>query len=162
MFSSIFSGKRNIEDSLIGFEDVLGFISRIENRIQKSTTTTTTTTTTTKKQLLINTLPVNEQTILIEGTLLETAEEKTINQFIDDYDMDDVQIILYGKNSADGSVWEKYRQLFKLGFREIYIYSSGLFEWLLLQETYGQWAFPTTAKCSDILYYRAPKRRPQN
>ena len=160
MFSSIFSGKRNIEDSLVGFEDVLGFISRIENQSQKSTTTTTTTTT--KTHLLINTLTVNEQQTLIKCTLLETAEEKTINQFIDDYDMDDVQIILYGKNSADGSVWEKYRQLFKLGFREIYIYSGGLFEWLLLQETYGQSAFPTTAKCSDILYYRAPKRRPQN
>jgi len=151
MFSTIletfFVQKKSTENHLIGFEDVLKFIKIRKNRdlVNKNH----------RKYVIINTLPANEQNLLIEETLLESTEEKTINQFIEDYEMEDVNIIVYGKNSADGSVWEKHRQLLKLGFREIYIYSGGLFEWLLLQETYGVNEFPTTAKCGDILHYRA-------
>jgi hypothetical protein len=138
-------GKQN---EIVSFEDVLDFSNSNSNKTNP----------TNKKKLLINTLPATEQHLLITGTLLASTEESAINQFIDDYETDHVQIIVYGKNSADGSVWEKRRQLLKLGFREIYVYIGGLFEWLLLQEVYGSQMIPTTAKCADILLYREPKK----
>jgi hypothetical protein len=40
------------------------------------------------------------------------------------------------------------------GFPEVYVYSGGLFEWMLLQDIYGQDEFPTTKKVLDILKWK--------
>ena len=40
-----------------------------------------------------------------------------------------------------------------LGFSQLYIYYGGLFEWLLLQDIYGN-DFSTTTQNLDILKYR--------
>jgi hypothetical protein len=57
-------------------------------------------------------------------------------------------------NSADYSIFKKYDQLIKLGFYNIFIYTGGLFEWLLLQDIYNCELFPTTTKENDILKYK--------
>ena len=41
-----------------------------------------------------------------------------------------------------------------LGLTEVYVYPGGLFEWLLLQDIYGDDSFPTTKKELDILKYK--------
>ena len=40
----------------------------------------------------------------------------------------------------------------------MYIYSGGLFEWLLLQDVYGKDEFPTMGCELDILKYKGNKR----
>ena len=59
-------------------------------------------------------------------------------------------IIIYGKNVLDETTKSKYKQLNNLGFKSVYIYSGGLFEWSLLQEVYGKDNFPTTSECRDL------------
>jgi hypothetical protein len=63
-------------------------------------------------------------------------------------------IIVYGKNSNDITILNKYEQLTKLGFMNVYIYTGGLFEWLLLHEIYGKDLFKITKYEIDILKYR--------
>jgi hypothetical protein len=41
-----------------------------------------------------------------------------------------------------------------MGFVNVYLYPGGLFEWLLLQDIYGDDEFPTTIKELDILKYK--------
>ena len=57
-------------------------------------------------------------------------------------------------NSCDNSLIKKYNKLNKLGFSQIYVYPGGIFEWLLLQDIYGEDSFPTTKKELDILKYK--------
>lgn len=57
-------------------------------------------------------------------------------------------------NSCDETLSKKYTQLMKLGFFDISVYIGGLFEWLLLQEIYGEELFPTTTYCKDLLKYK--------
>jgi hypothetical protein len=57
-------------------------------------------------------------------------------------------------NSTDINVKKKYEQLGALGFFNVFIYSGGLFEWLLLQDIYGKELFQTTANERDILKYK--------
>ena len=52
-------------------------------------------------------------------------------------------------------VYEKYNQLVQLGFTNISVYIGGLFEWMLLQDIYGDTSFPTTSKQLDILRYKS-------
>jgi hypothetical protein len=66
-------------------------------------------------------------------------------------------IIVYGKNSNDITILHKYEQLVKLGFTNVYIYTGGLFEWLMLQDIYGTTEFPTTKRELDILKYKPNK-----
>ena len=109
--------------------------------------------------MIINTLPSNKQNILIKNTLDITKEEEVINNILYDYKTPDKSIIIYGKNSCDTSVNIKYDQLYKLGFRELFIYSGGLFEWLLLNEIYGSKEIPINSEnnnINDILNYREP------
>ena len=54
----------------------------------------------------------------------------------------------------DASTTKKYEQLISLGLKNVYVYGGGLFEWLLLQDIYGDESFPTTSKDLDILKYR--------
>ena len=106
--------------------------------------------------VLINTLPVDMQSCLIKGTLRHDIEEDTINNFLNLPSIKYPTIILYGKNSSDSTVDKKERQLTELGFRDVYIYGGGMLEWLLLQETYGLYEFPTTKHINDILKYKPP------
>jgi rhodanese-related sulfurtransferase len=103
---------------------------------------------------LINTLPYNEQDCLIKNTIPYNQEEQKINELMSRYDIKDKPMIVYGKNANDESAEKKYKQLIQLGFRDVYIYSGGLFEWLLLQDIYSSDEFPTTTKVLDLLKYR--------
>lgn len=105
--------------------------------------------------LLVNTLPITDQECLISHTIPASAEESTINTTMSQNK--DLPIILYGRNTSDNSVLIKYEQLSKLGFRYVYVYPGGLFEWLLLQEIYGSDTFPTTCKVKDLYKYRPDK-----
>ena len=106
--------------------------------------------------LLINTLPEFEQKCLIKGTINATQEEVLINKHVTGNK--NIQIIIYGRNCNDESVFKKYQQLKTLGFNNIFIYLSGMFEWVLLQDIYGFEDFPTTNKELDILKYKPCQR----
>lgn len=112
-----------------------------------------------KRSIIINTLPITNQSCLIHGTIPAVNEEELLNRYLKTNRS--IQIIIYGMNSCDESIAKKYNQLVKLGFLNIYIYVGGLFEWLLLQEIYGEELFPTTTYCKDHLKYKgaAPKNR---
>jgi hypothetical protein len=127
------------EPTIIGFEDV-------KHAIRQGS----------QNHMLINTLMVGEQECLISGTLPYDKEETVINKILEQSTTVEISIIVYGKNSADESAKTKANQLRTLGFKHIFIYSGGLFEWLLLQDIYGTSEFPTTAPCKDPLKYRAP------
>ena len=106
--------------------------------------------------LLINTLSNSEQNCLITNTININAEENIINNLIKTGNKS-IKIVIYGKNSNDEKVYNKYNQLSSLGFYNVFIYTGGLFEWLMLQDIYGDNEFPTTKKELDILKYKANK-----
>jgi hypothetical protein len=141
MYSNLFSifttSKHQTLSYKIGFEDVIYSI-----RQQPATT------------LLINTLPPENQDCLILTTLSYDLEERTINDLLVQGKQRERRIILYGTSSADAKPDEKYKQLLGLGFPEVYVYSGGLFEWMLLQDIYGLDEFPTTKKVLDILKWK--------
>ena len=107
--------------------------------------------------LIINTLTSVEQDCLIRNTLVYELEEKTINDLLNSYDLLNKKIIIYGKNANDESTEKKYKQLLGLGFSEVYIYRGGMFEWMLLQDIYGESEFPTTKRVIDILMFKPVK-----
>ena len=107
--------------------------------------------------LLINTLSVGEQNNLIKSTIPYETEEKTINDLINSYEYNK-KFVIYGKNSCDESAEKKVKQLLQLGFTDVYLYSGGLFEWMLLQDIYGFDEFPTTQKVLDILQFRQKRQ----
>ena len=84
-------------------------------------------------------------------------EEEIINNCIKNYELSAKKIVIYGRNNTDESIIKKYNQLSDLGFNEIYLYVGGLFEWLLMQDVYGNEYFPTTRPMLDILKYK-PER----
>jgi hypothetical protein len=88
---------------------------------------------------------------LIPGTISIKDEVDLINKHLNK----NIKIIIYGKNSNDNSIFKKYEQLLTLGFSSVYVYTGGLFEWLLLQDIYGTDEFPTTSDELDILKYKA-------
>jgi rhodanese-related sulfurtransferase len=106
--------------------------------------------------LLINTLSNAEQNCLIINTININNEENMINTCIK-RGAKDIKIVIYGKNSNDEKLYNKYSQLTSLGFHNVYIYPGGLFEWLMLQDIYGEKEFPTTKKELDILKYKPNK-----
>ena len=101
--------------------------------------------------IIISTLNSKAQNCLIKGTILLNNEEKVINANLNNYNL---KIIIYDKNCNEQKPYDKYKQLVALGFRNIYIYSGGLFEWLLLQDIYGFDNFPTTTTEIDILQFK--------
>jgi len=131
MFSQWFSNKPN---NRVGFDDVLYAIQNNDRHI------------------LLNTLPSVEQQCLISGTIAMENEESMMNSLIKNNRHMQI-ILLYGKNACDTTPDEKYTQLTKLGFTEVYIYNGGLFEWLLLQDIYGN-EFKTTSNIRDPIQYR--------
>jgi len=99
--------------------------------------------------ILINTLPENEQSLLIYKTVPASQEIQEVERAIQVKHT----IIVYGKNSNDESIYVKYNQITKLG-GIVYIYVGGLFEWLVLQDIYGLELFKTTNKTLDILKFK--------
>ena len=104
------------------------------------------------KLLLINTLDYSKQDCLIKNTITASQEEEILNSYLKKNKA--IIILIYGENCSDNKVIEKYNQLYKLGFTNLYVYIGGLFEWLLLQDIYGDDEFPTTSKIYDILNYK--------
>jgi len=109
------------------------------------------------KYILINTLGINEQSCLIKNTVPFDLEEKMVNDLLDKFEFNSRTFLIYGKNTSDNSVDVKYNQLRGLGFSNIYIYPGGLFEWLLLQDIYGNKEFPTSGRELDVLKHRVLK-----
>tara|TARA_Y100001970_G_scaffold293717_1_gene442597 strand:- start:2074 stop:2481 length:408 start_codon:yes stop_codon:yes gene_type:complete len=108
--------------------------------------------TTKGKFIIINTLDVSNQSCLIKNTLGPDREIEEIGKYMREDKK--INIVIYGENCIDNKVINKYNQLYKLGFVNLYVYIGGLFEWLLLQDIYGDEEFPTTTKIIDILKYK--------
>ena len=106
--------------------------------------------------IIINTLPLSMQSCLILNTLPCNQEEEKINGLLKN-NVDAVNIIIYGINNCDETVYKKYKQLQELGFRKVYMYLGGMFEWMLLQDIYGKEDFPTTEEELDILKFKPKK-----
>lgn len=102
--------------------------------------------------LLINTLPERMQHCLILSTIDFRQEEQIINDCITNNP--NIMIIVYGKNSNDITILHKYEQLVKLGFTNVYIYTGGIFEWMILYEIYGKELFKIKGYERDHLRYR--------
>ena len=102
--------------------------------------------------LLINTLAENEQECLIKNTIQIHQEEAIINKYLKN--TKNIRIIIYGKNCNDDKIYKKYQQLLSLGFYNVFVYTGGIFEWLLMQDIYGFEEFPTTINQVDILKYK--------
>jgi hypothetical protein len=129
----------NQQKQKVNFEDVQFVIKNTDNH------------------LLINTMSDNLQNCLIVNTMPIDKEELIINKLLNNGENKNIKIIIYGKNSNDETPVKKYEQLLDLGFSNIYIYTGGLFEWLLLQDIYGEELFSTTTKQNDLLKYKSQK-----
>ena len=132
MFNNLFKTKYNT----VSFEDV-------QSAILKPT-----------HYIIINTMSATNQNCLIKTTISYQSEENLINEYINNYDFSSKTFIIYGENANDDSIETKFKQMQGLGFANVYIYRGGMFEWLLLQDIYGQEEFPTTTKLLDILKYK--------
>ena len=108
------------------------------------------------KYIIINTLPISEQDCLLPNTINIHKEEEIMNQLLLS-GKKEVNIIIYGKNCNDNTLYTKYQQLISLGFYNVYVYPGGLFEWLILQDIYGHDDFPTTKKELDFLRFKPNK-----
>ena len=96
---------------------------------------------------------VETEKVLIVGTVVAEKETEKINKMIskNDYEKD---IIIYGRNCHEyEKLVKKQKQLASLGFKNVYIYLGGMFEWLLLQDVYGAKEFPTEKK-GEILDFK--------
>jgi rhodanese-related sulfurtransferase len=102
--------------------------------------------------ILINTLPITKQHCLIKNTIPSINEETIVNHYLTSNK--NINIIVYGVNSSDNDIEKKCNQLIQLGFKNVYGYTGGLFQWLLLQDIYGEENFPTTSRCDDMLVYK--------
>lgn len=101
---------------------------------------------------IINTLRAANQHCLILNTLSIEEEVTILNNNISKNK--ELPIIVYGENACDDTVDKKCQQLLGLGFKNIYVYPGGLFEWLILQDIYGDDEFKTSGKCKDLLEYK--------
>lgn len=104
--------------------------------------------------MIINVLPLHEQDCLISGTIEAHQEEYLLNQMIQSITTPDKKIVVYGKHCNDFAIDTKIEQLQGLGLTEIFIYRGGLFEWMLLQDIYGDVEFSTTKKVLDLLRFK--------
>jgi hypothetical protein len=102
--------------------------------------------------LIINTLCNTDQGCLILNTTCVENEEPIINKYMKENK--GIRIIIYGKNCNDDTINKKYQQLVSIGFTQVYLYVGGLFEWLMLQDIYGDELFPTNKKQVDLLKYK--------
>lgn len=102
--------------------------------------------------ILLNTMHKINQQCLIIDTLHYEEEESVLNSAMTENKS--ILIIIYGMNYSDETIYVKYNQLLKLGFTNVYIYPGGMFEWLMLQDIYGDDMFKSTFKELDILKYK--------
>jgi rhodanese-related sulfurtransferase len=102
--------------------------------------------------ILINTLPLTRQDCLIKGTLKALIEVEYMNKLLKTNK--NKEIIVYGIHHTDLSVIQKYNQLKKLGFKNVYIYFGGMYEWLLLQDVFGSINFQTDGIIENIVDYK--------
>jgi hypothetical protein len=131
----------NMKPACIGFEDVIHAI-RTPDRF-----------------VLINTLPLDQQSCLIKGTLYAREEEAFVNDCLTKYNANPRRIVLYGKHTCDDTPYRKQRQLLSLGISETCVYAGGMFEWLLLQDIYGKEEFATVGSEGKVdLLSWAPAR----
>jgi len=107
--------------------------------------------------IIINTLPNDTQSCLIDKTVSYLRETELLNAFLSS-SKTNIKIVIYGMNSSDESIVVKYNQLKKLGFTNIHVYVGGLFEWMLLQDIYGDEMFKTTKKELDILKFKGTSK----
>jgi len=117
-----------------------------------------------EKYIIIHTLTSEYQDYIIPGTVQDTREESVINEMLTRIDIPDKPIVIYGKNARDETPETKTKQLKSLGLHDLSIYSGGMFEWLLLNEVYGDTEFPVQVqtnhnhnknpKIHDIWKYR--------
>lgn len=103
-----------------------------------------------RNYIIINTLDASNQQCLIPNTIDIQQEEQIVNKYLNK----GISIVVYGKNSNDDKIFKKYEQLIGLGFSSVYVYTGGMFEWLLLQDIYGKEEFPTKGDELDILKFR--------
>jgi hypothetical protein len=103
---------------------------------------------------IVSTLEANNQKCLIRGTLAPDREVSILNARLAKGLVDQI-VLVYGSDCSDESVLSKAQQLVALGFRKVRVYRGGMFEWLLLQETYGSDNFPTMGAERDMLRYAA-------
>jgi len=102
--------------------------------------------------ILIHTM--EDETLLIDKTLTIAKETDKINGLLHAHNYD-TPIIVYGKNVDDYEILlKKHAQLVKLGFRNVWFYPGGLFEWILLRDVFGPQQFPTTAVVKDLIKYK--------
>ena len=97
-----------------------------------------------KNTIIINTLSVDNQSCLIARTTSVQSEVKILNESL--RRNKEVRIIIYGMNANDDTTRTKYEQLIKLGFYNVFVYPGGMFEWVLLQDIYGDELFETSKK----------------
>lgn len=107
--------------------------------------------------IIINTLTNDNQSCLIDRTVSYLREAELINTLLSS-SRTNIRIVIYGMNSSDETIVVKYNQLNKLGFTNLYVYIGGLFEWLLLQDIYGDEMFKTTKKELDILKFKGTSK----
>jgi len=106
--------------------------------------------------IIINTLPEQMQHCLIKNTINASNEADVLNKLIA-HNLGR-RIILYGMNATDDKLSVKYNQLSSLGFSNVHVYIGGIFEWVLLQDIYGDDLFPTTKKEQDLLKFKGRMR----
>lgn len=113
-----------------------------------------------RNSVLINTLDdsITTQACLILSSIHAIDEIDVIDKILSNTDSlgrttETVEIVIYGKNSTDMTTWVKYNQLIDYGFERVKIYTGGIFEWMLLQDIYGDDLFPTTSPNRDILKF---------
>lgn len=99
--------------------------------------------------LLISVFATDEQSVLIAGTIRINDEVAAVEDAL----KRKIPIIVYGRNVDDITAITKCAQLQSLGSKP-YLYAGGLFEWLLLQDVYGNELFPTTNITVDLLRYK--------
>ena len=98
----------------------------------------------------INTLKDDMQHCLILNTIHAKQEVSAVEKAL----KENKPFVIYGMNHYDASLLRKYQQLKNLGAVLIYVYGGGMFEWLLLQDIYGNELFTTSGKELDILKYK--------
>ena len=99
--------------------------------------------------VIIITLPLSRQQYLIENTVNCHEEIQVVEHAI----KHKKPIIVYGLNCNDPTIYKKYDQIKKLG-GHVFLYTGGLFEWMLLQDIYGHTHFKTTNKTNDVLQFK--------
>lgn len=104
-----------------------------------------------KDHIIISTLSENEQDCLIKNTVSPRNEVDIINKALGKTSL---FIVIYGRNNIDDSIYDKYHSLINHGFTNVFVYPGGLFEWVCLQDIYGEDNFPTTTKELDILRFK--------